>query len=72
MARNLKIEAGFETEDYLKRCMDFIGGDLKTTGRNTSNDDDMEDERPANEWEWEKLGRLAAKRTRRAPTLDFL
>ena len=81
MARNLKIEAGFETDDYLKRCLSLIGGEVRMMGRNSRRrganddvdaDDDEEGERSVDGWDWEKLGRLAAKRTKRAPTLDFL
>ena len=77
MARNLKIEAGFETDDYLKRCLSLIGGEVRMMGRNSrrrdaDDDDDEGGERSVDGWEWEKLGRLAAKRTKRVPTMDFL
>lgn len=75
LVRNLKIDTGFEIEDYLKRCASMLGGTLLATGRNATQQDDFDDDDGAEgveDWDWQRLGRKAAKRTRRAPTLDFL
>lgn len=71
MARNLKIETGFEIDDYLNRVTNLLGGTLRTTGRNIMTQDELDGEL-IEKWDWQGLGRRAAKRTKRAPTMDFL
>ena len=73
MARNLKIDTGFEIDDYLKRVASLIGGTLQAASRNALLDDEEDEEGGGEEgWDWQALGRRAAKRTKRAPTLGFL
>ena len=69
----MKVSTGFEIEDYLKRCAAMLGGTLLASGRNTSQTYEQDEEEvDAEDWNWKELGRKAAKRTKRAPTLDFL
>ncbi|KAG8926281.1 nuclear protein [Tulasnella sp. 417] len=67
-ARDLKHDgAAFETDDFIQRLVVFLGkgkADLESV-----DDGDVEND---NILDWEKLGRLALRRTRRAPGLDFM
>lgn len=77
MARNLKIETGFEIDDYLSRVANLLGGNVRAAGRHfmtqdEEEEDELEDRDSIENWDWQGLGRRAAKRTKRAPTLDFL
>lgn len=70
MARNLKLDANaFDIDEYVARVARFMGGTLRAPGRLEDDDDGEEPER---EWNWDRLGRAAAKFSRRAPTMDFL
>ncbi|UZJ53279.1 hypothetical protein CBS101457_002599 [Exobasidium rhododendri] len=72
-ARNMKVNTGFAIEDYLKRCATMLGGTLLAPGRAAAQTfEDEEEEGDADDWDWESMGRQAAKRTKRASTLDFL
>jgi predicted nucleic acid-binding protein len=76
MARNLKIEGGFEIEDYLARCATLLGGTIRAKNARTAmqvDEDEIDDEDDEIErWDWVGLGRRAAKRTKRVPTIDFM
>lgn len=67
-ARDLKHDgAAFETDDFIQRLVVFLGkgkADLESV-----DDGDLEND---NILDWEKLGRLALRRSRRAPGLDFM
>ncbi|KAE8231583.1 hypothetical protein CF326_g3398 [Tilletia indica] len=74
MARTLKTNAeAFDTDSFLARVARVMGGQLRSGARRGANDmDDEEAVLAANEWNWDELGRLAAKHSRRAVSLDFL
>ncbi|KAG9009734.1 nuclear protein [Tulasnella sp. 427] len=67
-ARDLKHDgAAFETDDFIQRLVTFLGkgkADLESVDEGDLENDNILD--------WEKLGRLALRRSRRAPGLDFM
>ncbi|PWN47094.1 hypothetical protein IE53DRAFT_321835 [Violaceomyces palustris] len=74
MARAMKMDVdAFDVEEYLSRLARWIGGSSRASGGIMNHgDDDDEEGQGCNDWDWDKLGRLAAKYSRRAPTMDFL
>jgi hypothetical protein len=59
----------------MKRVATLLGGTVKPPGAAAStfrDDEEEDDEMETEEWDWKGMGRLAAKRTKRVPTLDFL
>ncbi|KAL9938971.1 hypothetical protein V8E36_001784 [Tilletia maclaganii] len=74
MARTLKTNVdAFDTDSFLNRVARTMGGQARAAGRRGANEmDDEEAASMANEWDWDALGRVAAKYSRRAVTLDFL
>ncbi|CAD6887788.1 unnamed protein product [Tilletia controversa] len=74
MARTLKTNAdAFDTDSFLSRVARVVGGQVRSGARRGADDlDDDEAVLAANEWNWDELGRLAAKHSRRAVSLDFL
>lgn len=74
MAQNIKIDNSFDVEEYLDRVAQFMGGQTRPVGARDDEPGDL-DEHPeldAGTWDWEKLGRVAAGHSRRAPVLGFL
>lgn len=72
LARNLKIDSGFEIEDYLAKCALLLGGVVRSHGRQSATQAEEDDFIEPEDWDWAGLGRRAAKRTKRAPTIDFM
>lgn len=77
-AKSMKLDtASFDIEEYMLSLAKFIGGDLRAAGahRNVNHSSQEEDELEGGNterWDWDKLGRAAARYSRRAPTIDFL
>ncbi|KAK0525562.1 hypothetical protein OC842_005463 [Tilletia horrida] len=74
LARTLKTNAdAFDTDSFLTRVARLMGGQVRAAGRRGGEElDDEEAALAANEWDWDALGRIAARHSRRAVTLDFL
>ncbi|PWN40027.1 hypothetical protein IE81DRAFT_325958 [Ceraceosorus guamensis] len=77
MAKNIKMASGaFDTEEYLARVVKFIAGSARArraaSAESDARSDDHEEEEDVHAWHWDRLGQLAARYSRRAPTLDFL
>ncbi|EST08061.1 Non-structural maintenance of chromosome element 4, C-terminal [Kalmanozyma brasiliensis GHG001] len=76
MAKKMKLNAdAFDTHEFVSRIARYVGGEAaaqRRTARGDSDDEDDEAEGNVNEWDWAKLGRLAASVSRRAVTMDFL
>ncbi|KAK0543914.1 hypothetical protein OC861_005922 [Tilletia horrida] len=78
MARTLKMNAdAFDTDSFLARVARVVKGQVRSGGggRRNRGRDDIDDEEAAhiaNEWDWDALGRIAAKYSQRAVSLDFL
>jgi hypothetical protein len=72
MARNLRIESGFEIDDYLSKCAFLLGGSLRANGRHSATQAEEDDFIEPEDWDWAGLGRRAAMRTKRAATIDFM
>lgn len=72
MAKSMKVDTGFDTDEYLKRIARLLDGNLRSVAdaqRGDAAEDEVQD---PNEMNWDELGRRAAKRTRRAVTTDHL
>lgn len=71
MAKSMKVGSDFEVDEYLARCARLIGGRLRGGPDGEEEDEDMAVP-DADYWHWDKLGRKAVKRSRRAVTMDHL
>lgn len=85
MARKMRLNANaFDVDEYIARVAKLIGGTVCGAGNATrrsgnrkasvmepSEDDDGDDD-DVDCWEWQKLGEMAARHSRRAPVMDHL
>ena len=78
MTRNMRIEAdAFDTDEYLHRIARFIGGQVslgasRGAARIGAGDDSELVTGDIDAWDWDRLGEVAARHTRRAPVPEFL
>lgn len=85
MAKNMKLNANaFDVDEYIGRVARFIGGSATAgTQRSTrrrsraqesdeDEDDDADDMEDYASWNWHRLGSIASRYSRRAPTMDHL
>ena len=87
LARNSRADGeAFDLDEFVTRLSLFLGGSggnysrkAKGKGKQRALDSDASEdsssdelETAADEMDWDKLGRLATRFTRRAPTLDFM
>lgn len=78
MARNMKLSANaFDVEEYITRVATFIGGSARNNPASTRRragsaeaDDFAADDLES--WNWQRLGEIAARNSRRAPVMDHL
>ena len=75
-AKSMKLDSeSFDIEEYMVSLAKFIGGGLRSVGGQTNQSSMEEDELEGGNlerWDWDKLGRTAARYSRRVPTIDFL
>lgn len=87
-ARQLKLDAdAFDTDEFLVRLLKFIGGRSARSLRrkrtrkgpgqagldsDDASDDGLEDDDDDRPMKWNKVGRVLAGQSRRAPPLDFM
>ncbi|PWZ03645.1 hypothetical protein BCV70DRAFT_154748 [Testicularia cyperi] len=72
MARKMKLNAdAFDTNEFVTRLARYLGGEAAPVRSAGSGDDDDARQR-VEDWDWAKLGRLAAGYSRRAVSIDFL
>lgn len=75
-AKSMKLDSeSFDIEEYMVSLAKFIGGGLRSVGGQTNQSSMEEDELEGGNlerWGWDKLGRTAARYSRRVPTIDFL
>lgn len=77
MTRTRRVGAdAFDMDDYLHRVAQYMGGHVVSGSDQRRAAQDVAAEAVATGdrelWDWEKLGRVAAQHTRRAPIPDFL
>lgn len=85
MAKSMKLGADdFDIDDFVVRLARFMGGTARPLGVNPAggaaqrrrsrslDDSDAEDDEDVEQWEWDKLGRLAGQFSKRAAAMDFL
>lgn len=74
MAQLMKVESGFEVDEFLARAARFMGGRVRSAAsvRQDLADDEERPGENAGRWDWDRLGRQAAGYSRRAVTMDHL
>ena len=72
-ARAMKSGSGaFDVDDFVSKLLQFMGGQ-KSLEDSLSDDSDVEDlEDNISQLNWERIGRKAMAKSRRAPTLNFM
>lgn len=77
MTRNMRIESDtFDIDDFMHRTARYMGGEVHHTRNGAQSTEARIDAdlaaADADAWDWNRLGRLAARFSRRAPVLDLL
>lgn len=75
MIRQMRVEAdAFDMDEYLHTIARYIGGHVSHTQSRAHRDDEETQflVGDVEQWNWEKLGRLAARHTHRAPVSEHL
>ena len=68
-ARSMKTTAGaFDVEDFIEKLISFMGGN-KATAEATEEGVEVDDTAPL---QWDKIGRKALAKSRRAPVMGFM
>ncbi|KAH9939785.1 Nse4 C-terminal-domain-containing protein [Epithele typhae] len=72
-ARAMKSGTGaFDTDDFIARLITYMGGRRHAAHVQNEDDDDSEFDAGDAPLDWEKLGRKALAKSRRAPAMDFM